>query len=253
MLNYGNLKVADIKVLHKSIKLCVKMYFCAKKVCMIVDIGDSWCEYLQDEFSKEYFNKLSDFVDAEYANGVVYPPKENVFSAFKLCPFNNVKAVIIGQDPYHGPFQAHGLCFSVQDGVKFPPSLKNILKEINSDLGIAIPKSGDLSRWAKQGVLMLNATLTVRANQAGSHQNKGWETFTDEVIKSIAKYRQNVVYILWGSYAQKKASMVDKTKNLILESAHPSPLSAYKGFFGNHHFSLTNTYLIEHGIEPIEW
>ena len=220
---------------------------------MEVTIEQSWKERLQGEFDKPYFKDLTDFVRNEYRTTVVYPPGKLIFNAFNLCPFDNVKVVIIGQDPYHGPGQAHGLCFSVQDGVDYPPSLRNIFKEIQSDIGTPVPASGDLTRWAKQGVLLLNATLTVRANMAGSHQRRGWETFTDAVINAVATEKQNVVYILWGSYAQQKAAMVDRANNLVLESVHPSPLSASRGFFGNHHFSRTNQYLIEHGKTPIEW
>ena len=220
---------------------------------MEVTIEQSWKERLQGEFDKPYFKDLTDFVRNEYRTTVVYPPGKLIFNAFNLCPFDNVKVVIIGQDPYHGPGQAHGLCFSVQDGVDYPPSLRNIFKEIQSDIGTPVPASGDLTRWAKQGVLLLNATLTVRANMAGSHQRRGWETFTDAVINAVATEKQNVVYILWGSYAQQKAAMVDRANNLVLESVHPSPLSASRGFFGNHHFSRANQYLIEHGKTPIEW
>ena len=231
----------------------LKTYFCRKLNKMEVSIEQSWKERLQGEFDKPYFKTLTDFVRNEYRTNVVYPPGKLIFNAFNLCPFDNVKVVIIGQDPYHGPGQAHGLCFSVQDGVDYPPSLRNIFKEIQSDIGTPVPTSGDLTRWAKQGVLLLNATLTVRANMAGSHQKRGWETFTDAVISSVAKERKNIVYILWGSYAQQKAAMVDRSNNLVLESVHPSPLSASRGFFGNHHFSRANQYLIEHGMTPIEW
>lgn len=220
---------------------------------MEVSIEQSWKERLQGEFDKPYFKTLTDFVRDEYRTNIIYPPGKLIFNAFNLCPFDNVKVVIIGQDPYHGPGQAHGLCFSVQDGVDYPPSLRNIFKEIQSDIGTPVPASGDLTRWAKQGVLLLNATLTVRANMAGSHQRHGWETFTDAVINAVATEKQNVVYILWGSYAQQKAAMVDRNNNLVLESVHPSPLSASRGFFGNHHFSRANQYLIEHGKEPIVW
>lgn len=220
---------------------------------MEVNIEQSWKQRLQGEFDKPYFKTLTDFVKEECRINVVYPPGKFIFNAFDLCPFDNVKVVIIGQDPYHGPGQAHGLCFSVQDGVDFPPSLRNIFKEIQSDLGAPIPQTGNLTRWAKQGVLLLNATLTVRANMAGSHQKRGWETFTDAVINAVATEKKNVVYILWGSFAQQKAAMVDRNSNLVLESVHPSPLSASRGFFGNHHFSRANQYLAEHGISPIEW
>lgn len=220
---------------------------------MDVQIESSWKQRLMGEFEKPYFATLTGFVREEYRSGTCYPPGKLIFNAFNLCPFDDVKVVIIGQDPYHGPGQAHGLCFSVNDGVKFPPSLQNIFKEIQSDLGIPVPVSGNLTRWAEQGVLLLNATLTVRAHQAGSHQKQGWETFTDAVIKKVAEERENIVFILWGSYAQKKGTFIDRTRHLVLSSAHPSPLSAYQGFFGNKHFSLTNAYLEQHGKTPIKW
>ena len=218
-----------------------------------VDIEPSWHEKLMAEFEKPYFEMLTQFVRAEYANGLCFPPGKLIFNAFDQCPFDNVKVVLIGQDPYHEPGQAQGLCFSVGDGVKFPPSLRNIFTEIQSDLGVAVPDSGDLTRWAKQGVLLLNATLTVRAHAAGSHQNKGWETFTDAVIRAVSEGRDNVVFMLWGSYAQSKAKLIDSTRHCVLKSAHPSPLSAYRGFFGNHHFSICNQYLQQHGQEAINW
>jgi uracil-DNA glycosylase len=220
---------------------------------MDVNIEQSWKEILKQEFEKEYFNNLVSFVKKEYSQHAVYPPGNLIFNAFNLCPFDKVKVVIIGQDPYHGQGQAHGLCFSVNEGVTFPPSLRNIFKEINNDLGIEMPKSGNLTRWAKQGVFLINATLTVRAHQAGSHQKKGWETFTDTVISLIAQKKENIVFILWGAYAQRKAEMIDANKHLILKSVHPSPLSASRGFFGNHHFSLTNKYLTDKNIEPVNW
>ena len=220
---------------------------------MNVRIEESWKRRLQDEFDKDYFVKLTDFVRSEYATTTVYPPGSQMFSAFDACPFDKVKVVILGQDPYHEPRQANGLCFSVNDGIMFPPSLQNIFKEIESDLGIPIPKSGDLSRWASQGVLLLNATLTVRAHQAGSHQNRGWEQFTDAVVQAIARQKQGIVYMLWGSYAQRKASMVDPQRNCILKTVHPSPLSAYRGFFGCRHFSQANQYLQSIGRTPIRW
>ena len=220
---------------------------------MEVKIEQSWKQRLQTEFDKPYFEQLTQFVRTEYQTRTIYPPARLIFNAFNLCPFDKVKVVIIGQDPYHGAGQAHGLCFSVQDGVQFPPSLRNIFKEIHDDIGTPVPLSGNLTRWAEQGVLLLNATLTVRADEAGSHQRHGWETFTDAVINAVASEKQNVVYILWGSYAQQKAAMVNRSQNLVLESVHPSPLSASRGFFGNHHFSRANQYLIEHGKEPIEW
>lgn len=220
---------------------------------MKVKIEESWEKVLQTEFDKPYFKDLTDFVRSEYATATIYPPASLIFNAFNLCPFSKVKVVIIGQDPYHGPGQAHGLCFSVNDGVQFPPSLQNIFKEIKSDLDIPIPTSGNLTRWAEQGVLLLNATLTVRAHSAGSHQKKGWETFTDSVIRILAEQKENLVFILWGAYAQKKGAFIDNNRHLVLSSAHPSPLSAYNGFFGNHHFSLTNEWLQKHGIDTINW
>lgn len=220
---------------------------------MEVRIDQSWKEHLQTEFDKPYFKALTDFVRKEYGTSTVYPPGKLIFNAFDLCPFDKVKVVIIGQDPYHEPGQAHGLCFSVQDGTQFPPSLRNIFKEISDDLGKPVPLSGDLTRWARQGVLLLNATLTVRAGLAGSHQGKGWEEFTDAVIRELNASRDGLVFILWGSYAKKKGAVIDRSRHLVLSSAHPSPLSAYNGFFGNHHFSLTNDWLIKHGEAPIEW
>lgn len=220
---------------------------------MDVKIEQSWKQQLQEEFNKAYFLSLTDFVRREYASFRIYPPGPQIFNAFNLCPFDKVKVVLLGQDPYHEPGQAQGLCFSVADGVKFPPSLNNIFKEICSDLGKPIPSSGDLSDWARQGVLLLNATLTVREHQAGSHQNKGWETFTDEVIKILSQRCDSLVFILWGSYAQKKVALIDQKRHLVLSSPHPSPLSAHRGFFGNRHFSKTNEYLISKGKEPINW
>jgi len=220
---------------------------------MEVKIESSWKEKLQPEFEKDYFVKLVDFVKSEYATKTVYPPGGLMFNAFNQCPFDQVKVVILGQDPYHEPGQAHGLCFSVNDGVLFPPSLQNIFKEIETDLGIKTPQTGNLLRWAQQGVLLLNATLTVRAHSAGSHQNKGWETFTDAVIHHIAEEKEHVVFILWGSYAQKKGEFINPNKHLVLKSPHPSPLSAHRGFFGNKHFSKTNDYLRQTGQEPIQW
>ena len=220
---------------------------------MNVQIEESWKKQLQAEFEKDYFIKLTDFVRNEYASTQIYPPGKLIFNAFNLCPFDKAKVVIIGQDPYHGPGQAHGLCFSVNDGVAFPPSLKNIFKEIQDDLGIPVPDSGNLTRWANQGVLLLNATLTVRAHQAGSHQKKGWEEFTDAAIRALAEQREHLVFILWGAYAQKKGAFIDRNKHLVLASAHPSPLSAYNGFFGNKHFSRANEYLMAHGETPVSW
>ena len=220
---------------------------------MEVQIEDSWKRHLQTEFDKPYFEALTSFVREEYGKGRCYPPGKLIFNAFNLCPFDQVKVVLIGQDPYHEPGQAMGLCFSVNQGVLFPPSLQNIFKEIADDIGTPIPASGDLTRWAKQGVMLLNATLTVREHQAGSHQGKGWETFTDAVIQTLAREREHLVFILWGSYAQKKGAFIDRNRHLVLQSAHPSPLSAYRGFFGNKHFSKANAYLQANGIEPIHW
>ena len=220
---------------------------------MDVKIEQSWKARLQNEFEKEYFINLTNFVKKEYNSYTVYPPGRLIFNAFDKCPFENVRVVILGQDPYHGPDQAHGLCFSVKDGIAFPPSLINIFKEIHKNQGNSLPDSGNLERWAEQGVLLINATLTVRAGQAGSHQNKGWEQFTDEVVRLVAKEKNNVVFILWGAYAQKKGETIDRAKHLVLESPHPSPLSASRGFFGNKHFSKANVYLVEHGMKPVEW
>lgn len=220
---------------------------------MDVRIEESWKQRLQTEFDQSYFEQLTRFVHQEYATHTVYPPGKQIFAAFDSCPFEQVKVVILGQDPYHEPRQAHGLCFSVNDGIPFPPSLQNIFKEIESDLGIPVPASGDLTRWAQQGVLLLNATLTVRAHQAASHQGKGWETFTDAVIHKLAEEREHLVFILWGSYAQRKGEFIDSRRHLVLKSSHPSPLSAHRGFFGNHHFSQANRYLASHGITPIQW
>lgn len=220
---------------------------------MDVQIEPSWKQHLAPEFEKPYFVKLTNFVRQEYRTTTCYPPGKLIFNAFNLCPYDKAKVVIIGQDPYHGPGQAHGLCFSVNDGVPFPPSLQNIFKEIQTDLGTPVPQSGNLTRWAEQGVLLLNVTLTVRAHQAGSHQRQGWEEFTDAAIKALAERREHLVFILWGSYAQKKGAFIDRSRHLVLASAHPSPLSAFHGFFGNRHFSLANAYLEQHGETPINW
>ena len=220
---------------------------------MNVQIEESWRQRLQTEFDKPYFEALTDFVRMEYQRGRCYPPGKLIFNAFNLCPFDQVKVVLIGQDPYHEPGQAMGLCFSVNDGIPFPPSLQNIFKEIHDDTGASVPASGNLTRWAQQGVMLLNATLTVREHQAGSHQGHGWETFTDAVIKVLAEQREHLVFILWGSYAQRKGAFIDRSCHLVLQSAHPSPLSAYRGFFGNKHFSQANEYLKAHGVEPIRW
>jgi uracil-DNA glycosylase len=208
---------------------------------------------LGGEFEKDYFAQLTQFVRSEYQQGTVYPPGKLIFNAFNLCPFDKVKVVILGQDPYHGEGQANGLCFSVNPGVRMPPSLVNIFKEIHADTGAPIPADGDLTRWATQGVMLLNATLTVEANHAGSHQGHGWEEFTDTVISRLSAHRNNLVFILWGSYAIRKSALIDASRHLILTSPHPSPLSAHRGFFGNHHFSRANAYLAAHGISPIVW
>jgi uracil-DNA glycosylase len=220
---------------------------------MDVRIEPSWKNALQSEFDKDYFVRLTDFVRNEYKTKLTFPPSALIFNAFDQCPFDKVKVVIIGQDPYHGDGQAHGLCFSVADGVAFPPSLLNIFKEIERDLGIAKPTSGNLIRWAQQGVLLLNATLTVQAHAAGSHQGRGWETFTDAAIHKLASEKEGLVFMLWGSYAQKKGDFIDTNKHLVLKSVHPSPLSAYRGFIGNNHFSLANKYMKEKGLEEIQW
>lgn len=221
---------------------------------MNVDIHESWKPYLKEEFSKPYFEDLVDFVKSEYSKNQCFPPGKQIFNAFNACPFNNVKVVIIGQDPYHGFGQANGLCFSVNDGIAHPPSLINIFKEIEQDVNKPYPKSGDLMRWAVQGVLLLNATLTVRANQAGSHQNKGWETFTDAVIKLINDKKDNIVFLLWGGYAKQKMKLIDNDRHSILTSGHPSPLSANRGlWFGNKHFSKTNSLLEQVSRSPVQW
>jgi len=220
---------------------------------MDVKIESGWKEKLREEFDKEYFINLSEFVKKEYLTTRIFPPGSLIFNAFNLCAFDTVKAVIIGQDPYHGPGQAHGLCFSVREGIDYPPSLINIFKEIESDLGYKTLPTGNLERWAAQGVLLLNATLTVRAHLAGSHQRKGWEEFTDSVIRILNSEKNNLVFFLWGAYAQKKGESIDRARHLVLESVHPSPLSASRGFFGNRHFSRCNAYLAEHGVDPIDW
>jgi uracil-DNA glycosylase len=220
---------------------------------MDVKIDESWKSKLSEEFEKDYFIKLTEFIRMEYHQKTVYPPGSLIFNAFNRCPFQKLKVVIIGQDPYHGPGQAHGLCFSVKEGIEYPPSLKNIFKEIESDLNIKNLPTGNLQRWADQGVLMLNATLTVRAHEAGSHQKKGWEEFTDRAISIINNEKSNIVFFLWGAYAQKKGEAIDRSRHLVLESVHPSPLSASRGFFGNKHFSRCNDYLKSKGIEPVDW
>ena len=220
---------------------------------MNVRIAEDWKQILAEEFEKPYFKSLVEFVRAEYASGVVYPKGSNIFRAFDKCPFESLKVVIIGQDPYHGEGQANGLCFSVGEGVPFPPSLQNIFKEVQSDIGTPIPTSGNLDRWAEQGVLLLNSVLTVRAHQAASHAGCGWEQFTDAVVRAIAERKSGVVYMLWGSYAQKKGAIANPANNLILKSVHPSPLSSYRGFFGCRHFSQANQYLTNIGKQPIIW
>ena len=216
-------------------------------------IEAEWLEVLRPEFEKPYFNELKSFLLEEKKLYRIYPPGNRIFAAFDYTPFSKVKVVILGQDPYHGDGQAHGLCFSVPDGIALPPSLVNIYKELNTDLGIPIPKSGNLEKWAKQGVLLLNATLTVRANQAGSHQRHGWENFTDEVIRQLSLRHSGLVFILWGSYAQAKEALIDTSRHFILKAVHPSPLSVYRGFFGCRHFSKTNELLINAGKEPVDW
>ena len=220
---------------------------------MYVKLNASWKEVLMNEFEKDYFKKLTDFVQNEYNTKTIYPPQSEIFSAFDFTPFENVKVVILGQDPYHGEGQANGLSFSVADGIKLPPSLRNIYKELKDDVGIEISTSGNLESWARQGVLLLNATLTVEATKAGSHQKKGWETFTDAVIQKLSDQKENIVFILWGAYAQKKGAKIDRTKHLVIETAHPSPLGAYRGFWGSKPFSTTNQFLKSKNITEIDW
>lgn len=220
---------------------------------MDVRIDSSWKAALAPEWDKPYFAALTEFVRGEYRNGACFPPPSRIFAAFDACPFDRVKVVIIGQDPYHGPGQANGLCFSVSDGIQPPPSLVNILKEVSTDTGAPANAPGNLERWARQGVLLLNATLTVREHCAGSHQGRGWETFTDNVIRTLSAGRDSLVFLLWGSFAISKRALIDTNKHLVLTSPHPSPLSAYRGFFGNHHFSTANNWLVGHGLTPIQW
>lgn len=220
---------------------------------MNVTIEESWKRVLSSEFEKEYFKTLRDFIHSEYRNKTIYPPAKQIFNAFDSCPFESVKVVILGQDPYHEPSQAHGLSFSVLPPCPLPPSLVNIYKEIRSDVGTLVSANGDLTDWSRQGVLLLNATLTVEAHKAGSHQNKGWETFTDSAIKALAENREHLVFMLWGSYAQRKGAFIDRSRHLVLQAPHPSPLSAYRGFFGCKHFSAANAYLISQGLSPIVW
>ncbi len=218
-----------------------------------ISLEPSWKRVLGSEFEKPYFKELTEFVQSEYANASVFPTQKDMFRAFDACPFDKVKVVILGQDPYHGIGQANGLCFAVNQDIALPPSLKNIFKEIQSDLSAKPDSDGDLTRWANQGVLLLNATLTVRASMPGSHQNKGWETFTDAAIRALSERREHIVFILWGNHARQKGAHIDRSKHLVLESAHPSPFSAHSGFFGNSHFSKTNAYLREHGEKEIDW
>ena len=220
---------------------------------MDVKIEAGWKEKLKSEFDREYFISLTQFVREEYRSRQVFPPANRIFNAFDLCPFDKVKVVILGQDPYHNIGQAHGLCFSVTDGTEFPPSLINIFKELQRDMGVPMPRSGNLERWARQGVLLLNAILTVRAHQALSHENKGWERFTDAAISALNRDRDNIVFMLWGSYAQNKGASIDQSRHLILKTVHPSPLSASRGFFGCSHFSKCNDWLVARGMEPIAW
>lgn len=237
----------------RELKVFFAIFIARKSVIMNVKISPDWKEALAEEFDKSYFADLVDFVKKEYLRARVYPQGKNIFRAFDKCPFDDLKVVIIGQDPYHGEGQANGLCFSVGDGIQFPPSLQNIFQEVHADTGAPIPASGNLDRWAEQGVLLLNAVLTVRAHEAASHAGMGWERFTDAVVRAIAERKKNVVYMLWGSYAQKKASFVDPSANCVLKTVHPSPLSAYRGFFGCRHFSQANAYLESVGKEPIKW
>ena len=220
---------------------------------MEVKIASDWKALLKEEFEKPYFEQLTQFVKEEYASHRIYPRGSNIFRAFDKCPLDRLKVVIIGQDPYHGPNQAHGLCFSVADGVPHPPSLQNIFKEVASDIGTPIPESGNLDRWAEQGVLLLNAVLTVREHEAASHAGRGWEQFTDAVVRAINAHKEGIVYLLWGSYAQKKGAIADPARNCILKAVHPSPLSVYRGFFGCRHFSRANEYLVAQGKTPIQW
>jgi uracil-DNA glycosylase len=220
---------------------------------MDVKIDQSWKEVLGGEFDTDYFKKLAEFIKQRYKETTVYPAPKNIFKAFELCTFDKIKVVILGQDPYHGPNQAHGLSFSVEEGQPKPPSLQNIYKELKNDLGIEAPAHGNLSHWAEQGVLLLNATLTVESGKPGSHQNLGWERFTDAAIKAVSDHKEHVVFILWGSFAQKKSILIDESKHFIIKSAHPSPLSSHRGFFGSKPFSKTNEYLVSKGIKAIEW
>ena len=223
------------------------------RIAMNVRIEESWRKILSEQWDKPYFEELTDFVRQQYATTTVYPAASKIFAAFDACPFNQVKVVILGQDPYHGPGQANGLCFSVNPGVPYPPSLINIFKEVETDTGAKAPVNGDLSRWAKQGVFLLNSVLTVEQGRAASHASRGWETLTDAAIEALSKNRENIVFLLWGNYAINKGKLIDRSKHLVLTSVHPSPLSAHRGFFGNKHFSRANDYLMSHNISPIEW
>lgn len=238
---------------HSFVVHFLFVIFASKDLIMDVKIEQSWKERLNGEWDKPYFKQLTDFVRQAYATRQIFPPGGKIFAAFDACPFDRVKVVILGQDPYHDVGQANGLCFSVSEGIPMPPSLINIFREIKNDLGKEMPANGDLSRWARQGVLLLNATLTVEAHRAGSHQGRGWEEFTDEVIMRLACDREGLVFLLWGSYAIKKGAFIDRSRHLVLTSPHPSPLSAHRGFFGNRHFSRANEWLISHGQEPIDW
>ncbi|MGB3468110.1 MAG: uracil-DNA glycosylase [Cyclobacteriaceae bacterium] len=220
---------------------------------MDVKIESGWKNELKSEFSKDYFIQLTDFVRSEYRQHTVYPPGKEMFNAFDFSPFDDTRVVILGQDPYHGHGQANGLCFSVREGVRMPPSLVNIFKEVKDDIGKDVPAHGSLERWAKQGVLLLNATLTVRQSSPGSHQGRGWEEFTDAVVKLLSEKKENLVFMLWGAYAQRKGEIIDQSRHLVLKSAHPSPFAAHKGFFGNRHFSQANEYLKKNGLQPIDW
>ena len=234
--------------------VCSRLYIFTKIFLMEVKINDTWKEVLKSEFNKPYFLQIVNFLRTEKMAGkTIYPPGQLMFNAFNTTPFDHVKVVLLGQDPYHGPGQAHGLCFSVQTGVKPPPSLVNIYKELNSDIGMSIPNHGNLTKWAEQGVLMLNASLTVRADEPMSHSKIGWAEFTDSVIKKISDQREHVVFILWGRFAQEKQVLIDETRHLVLKAAHPSPFSANNGFFGCRHFSKTNEYLMQNGIDPVDW
>jgi uracil-DNA glycosylase len=246
-----NLKFSFIIFPGKLLNLIINSAF--KYILMEVRMEESWKEKLNSEFRQNYFLELAEFVKSEYRTHRIFPPGKQIFNAFQHCPFHQIKVVILGQDPYHGPGQANGLCFSVNDGIPFPPSLRNIFQELKSDLGKPVPASGNLERWSKQGVFLLNATLTVRSGMAASHQNKGWETFTDQVIATVSAELKQIVFILWGSYAQKKKVLIDQSKHLVIESPHPSPLSASRGFFGSRPFSKANDYLRSVGIEPIDW